>query len=249
MMGAVSPAFRALLPDPARPVEDLEDWYAAAGPLVRAGFVQSCDGAVSVGGRSDPLSGPADKAVFRALRAVSDAVLVGAGTVRAEDYGPVRLGPAGLRWRAAAGRAEPPPLVVVTRSCALEPTARCFSGDVRTLVVTCGAAPSAAREGLAEVADVLVAGEDDVDLPAMLRALAGRGLAHVLCEGGPALLTDLLAAGLVDELCLTVSPQLVGGAPALLTRGLPARVGLSTVHLLEADGALLWRLAVAHSAA
>lgn len=249
-MAAALPTVRALLPAPGGEVEVLEDWYRVdAGPQVRAGFVHSVDGVVAVDGRSDPLSGPVDKAVFHALRAVSDAVLVGAGTVRREDYGPVRVRPSGAAWRAAHGLDAAPPLVVVSRRCDLSPAARCFTGAVRTVVVTCAAAPAAARSALADVADVVVAGDATVDLPGMVRVLGQRGLAHLLCEGGPSLFTDLLTAGLVDELCLTTSPLLVGGAGGLVTRVLPAPLPLSTVHVLEGGGMLLWRLAVGAAAA
>src|SRR5687767_2076767 len=131
---------RPLLPHDAPSDRALEDWYdAPAAPLLRAGFVLSTDGGIALDGSSLPLSGPADKAVFNALRAVSDAVVVGAGTVRREDYGPVLLRASGRQWRAASGRSGLPPLVVVSRRLDLDPRARAFGGDVRTVVVTCAA--------------------------------------------------------------------------------------------------------------
>ena len=233
---------RPLLPADAPAGRSLEDWYdAPPAPLLRAGFVLSTDGGIAADGSSLPLSGPADKAVFQALRATSDAVVVGAGTVRREDYGPVRLRESGRAWRASHDREGLPPLVVVSRSLDLDPAARCFGGDVRTVVLTCAAAPARARDRLAEVADVLVAGDEAVDLPAGLGALRERGLVRLLCEGGPALLTDLLRAGLVDELCLTSTPVLLGNAPRL-TGELPAHVPLRLLHLLDAgDGVLFAR--------
>ncbi len=238
--------WRVLLPEPGPLVGPLEDWYdPGPGPSLRAGLVLSADGATSVEGRSDPLSGPADKDVFRALRTVADGVVVGAGTVRAENYGPVRIRPEGSAWRAARGLAETPPLVVVSARCDLQESARCFGGTTRTVVATCAGAPAEDRERLSRVAEVVVCGEERVDLPALLGVLHGRGLTRLLCEGGPALLTDLVAAGLVDELCLTVSPVLVGGGPALLTRTLGAPVTVTTRHLLAGPGGeLLWRLGV-----
>lgn len=237
---------RPLLPAdaPARPA--LEDWYdAPPAPLLRAGFVLSTDGGIAWDGSSLPLSGPADQAVFQALRATSDAVVVGAGTVRREDYGPVRLRPEGRGWREEHGRAGLPPLVVVSRRLDLDPGARCFSADgPRTLLVTCSSAPADARSRLAEVADVVVAGDDEVDLGAALDQLRERGLARLLCEGGPALLTDLLVAGLVDELCVTTTPLLLGDAPRL-TGALPGPVRLGLVHLLDAgEGVLFARYVV-----
>jgi riboflavin-specific deaminase-like protein len=236
---------RPLLPADGPPAQDLEDWYdAPPAPRLRAGFVLSTDGGVASGGSSTPLSGPADKAVFQALRAVSDAVVVGAGTARREGYGPVRLRESGRAWRQEHGRSGLPPLVVVSHRLDLDPGARCFAADPRTVIVTCAAAPSRARGALAEVADVVVAGDDDVDLAAAVAALGERGLVRLLCEGGPALLTDLLRAGLVDELCLTMTPLLLGDAPRL-TGPLAAALPLQLVHLLDAgDGVLFARYRV-----
>ena len=231
-------ALRLLLPEP-RPLRDDEllDLYAPE-PGVRAGFVLSTDGAVAAGGSSRPLQSPADLLSFTTLRAVSDAVLVGAGTARSEDYGPVRPRPGGRAWRAARGLPEAPPLVLVSRSLALDPGARCFDGPA--VVVTCAAAPGQDR-----FPDVLVAGEEEVDLADAVRQLAARGLTRLLCEGGPQLLTALLRAGLVDELCLTLSPLLVGGAPGLVTEALGAPLPLALEHLVDAaDGVLLARYSV-----
>jgi riboflavin-specific deaminase-like protein len=231
---------RPLLPADAPAERALEDWYdAPPEPLLRAGFVLSTDGGIAADGSSLPLSGPADKAVFHALRATSDAVVVGAGTVRREDYGPVLLRRSGRAWRAAHGREGLPPLVVVSGRLDLDPAARVFTGDVRTIVVTCAAAPPAARARLEQVADVLVAGDATVDVADAVEQLRARGLQRLLCEGGPTLLTDLLRAGLVDELCLTSTPVLLGDAPRL-TGPLPRRLPLELVHLLDADDGVLF---------
>jgi riboflavin biosynthesis pyrimidine reductase len=230
---------RLLLPD-ARPLapDDLLDLYdPGEQPRVRAGFVVSTDGAIAYDGTSRTLQSPADEAVFHALRAVADAVLVGAGTARTEGYGPVRPREAGRAWRRRTGRDPQVPLVLVSRSLDLDPEARCFAGP--TVVVTCGAAPAARR---ARFPDVVVAGDETVDLPLALEQLAERGLTRLLCEGGPQLLTALLDADLVDELCLTSAPLLVGSGPALLTRGQrpPRRLHLRSL-VDGGDGVLLAR--------
>ena len=93
--------------------EDLYDLYDDVGPHLRADFVASLDGAIAVEGRSAGLGSPADKASFHALRAVCDAVVVGAGTLRMENYGPVRFSEAATRWREAHGRTPEVPVVVV----------------------------------------------------------------------------------------------------------------------------------------
>jgi riboflavin biosynthesis pyrimidine reductase len=240
---------RLLLPQ-ARPLAwpDLLDLYGADDDgALRAGFVLSADGGAAVGGGSRGLQTPADQAVFAALRAVSDAVVVGAGTARAEGYRPVGVRPEGRQWRAAHGRAPSPTLVLVSRSLALDPGDRCFAGPA--VVVTCAAADPVRRAALAEVADVVVAGDDDVDLPAAVARLRERGLHRLVCEGGPALLTSLLAADLVDELCLTTAAVLLGTAPTLLVAPLPAPRALRLVHLVDGgDGSLLTRWAVSRAA-
>ena len=233
---------RLLLPEQ-RPLQDLLELYDPGGaPCLRAGFVLSTDGGAAWDGGSSGLQTPADAAAFSALRAVADAVVVGAGTARAEGYGPVRHRPAGSAWRLAHGLA-PAPLVLVSRSLDLDPTDRAFSGDVRPVVLTCATArPTAA---LREAADVVVAGDDRVDLHAGVAALHDRGLVRLLCEGGPSLLTALLLAGLVDELCLTLTPLLVGTAPTMLTEPLRERVRLELAHLVDGgDGTLLARYLV-----
>jgi len=237
---------RLLLPEQrALAVGDLLDLYdPGEGPSLRAGFVLSTDGAISLDGGSRALQTAADQAVFHALRAVTDAVLVGAGTVRQEGYGPVRPRADGRAFRAARGLPAAPPLVVVSRSLDLDPADRAFQGDTRAVVVTCEAAPVTAARSLSAVADVVVAGTEQVDLALALRRLRDRGLVRLLCEGGPRLLSDLLAAGLVDELCLTLTPLLVGGAPGLLAGPLPAPRRLELRHLVDGDDALLARYAV-----
>ena len=231
---------RLLLPESrALAADDLLDLYDPGdAPSVRAGFVLSTDGGIAHDGTSRGLQTPPDESVFHALRAVADAVLVGAGTARSEDYGTVRPRPGGAAWRARRGLPPQPPLVLVSRSLDLDASARCFAGPA--VVVTCAAAPGRDR-----FPDVVVAGEQEVDLADALRQLAARGLTRVLCEGGPQLLTAALAAGLVDELCLTHTPLLLGAPPPLLTAPLEPPVGLDLAHLVDGgDGVLLgrWRV-------
>ncbi len=186
-----------------------------AQPWVRANRVASVDGAATLSGRSGGLSGDADKLLFAVLRGLADVVLVGAGTARAEGYGPARPGAAGGLWPALrAGRAAAPPIAVLTRRLDLDLTSALLTGPAagaRTIVITSAAAPAGLRKAAAAVADVIVAGDDRVDLRAAVAALADRGHRRLLTEGGPRLLGDLAGAGLLDELCLTVSPLLAGG--------------------------------------
>jgi 5-amino-6-(5-phosphoribosylamino)uracil reductase len=216
--------------------EDLFDLYDLPGPHLRAGFVASVDGVVAIDGRSGPLGSPADKAAFRALRTVSDAVVVGAGTARAEDYGPVRHSEAAAGWRAAHGRDAITPIVVVSRHGHLDPTARLLAGPVVLAV----------PEGVDVDVDVDVIRTTD---PLALRqCLHERGWQRLLCEGGPTLLTSLLQAGAVDELCLTTAPTTIGSGPRMLTDTTTSRFELRSL-VVDDPGVLLARWSVVPSGA
>jgi 5-amino-6-(5-phosphoribosylamino)uracil reductase len=216
--------------------DDLLDLYDEPGPYLRAGFVASLDGAIAVEGRAKGLQYPADLAVFRALRAVCDAVVVGAGTVRTEDYGPVKLRAEAKAWREANGRPRDIPLVVVSRTGGLG-SGRVLEGPV-IVARPASAGGAAVPEGVEEI---------PAEPAEMVAALHERGLTRLLCEGGPTLLTTLLDAGVVDELCLTTSPMLVGEGPRLV--GALARpVDLALTHLVHDDpGVLLGRWSVVRS--
>ncbi|HLH84999.1 MAG TPA: pyrimidine reductase family protein [Trebonia sp.] len=214
-----------------------------AGHWLRANMVASADGAAFLDGRSGGLSSEADRRLFGVLRALADVILVGAGTARAEGYGPAkrRASLAGLR----EGRTPTPPIALVSRTLGLDLTAPLFTGappDARTIVITCASSPAAARAEVARAADVIVAGDLTVDLGAAVAALRERGLGRVLCEGGPHLLGQVAAAGLLDELCLSVSPLLGGPGAPRITAGspFPARP-MTLAHVLAEDGFLFCR--------
>jgi riboflavin biosynthesis pyrimidine reductase len=190
--------------------------YPAAGthpePWLRANMVVSADGAASLAGRSGGLSSGADRLVFSVLRSLADVILVGAGTARTERYRP-----AAERniWAALRdGRAATPPIAVVTREIGLDPDGPLLTGAPprsRTIVLTTAAAPAARQAAAARHAEVIVAGQDRLTPAAIIGALAARGYRRVLTEGGPRLLSQIAAAGLLDDLCLTISPVLEGG--------------------------------------
>jgi riboflavin-specific deaminase-like protein len=216
-----------------------------SAPHVRVNFISSIDGASSSGGLSGALGVPADKRVFDLLRRLCDVVLVGAGTVRAEGYGPMVMDSEQVAWRRNAGLADHPVFAIVSGRLDLDPKSRIFTeAPVRAIVVTTSASSTEKRAALAEVADVIVCGDETLDAAAVIAALAVRGLPQVHCEGGPSLFGALSAAGAVDELCLTLSPALVGGdATRILTGGLPddAPLKLSLAHVLRSSDALLLR--------
>jgi len=217
---------------------------------VRGNMIASVDGAIAIDGRSGGLSGVADRLVFWVLRSLADVILVGAGTARQEQYGQVRLGDIWSQLR--AGRPSAPPVAVVTRNMNLPLEGRLF-GDgsgaerpARTIVLTTRLVPEHRLRAAARVADVIVAGDREVSAAAAIDALAQRGYRSILAEGGPGLLGELSAAGLLDELCLTVSPVLEGGrSPArVLTAPAgahPRPAELRLAALLEDDGFLFAR--------
>jgi len=214
-------------------------------PWVRANFVSSIDGAVTVDGVSAGLGTPADKRVFGVLRELADVVVVGAGTARNENYGGVRTGPASAARRERAGLAAVPPIAVVTAGARLDPESRLFTDTtVPPIVLTSAAADARRLQRLRDAgADVEIVAEREVGGPDLVAALARRGLLRVLCEGGPALFGTLIADGVVDELCLTTSPYLVGGSAGRIAVS-PAAVptAMTLKHLVaDSDGTLLAR--------
>lgn len=239
---------RQLFPDPRDEVDPYEAYRPPAGPLVRVNMVLSADGTVQDrDGKAGGLSGAADQNLFRVLRAQADAILVGAGTVRVEGYGPHRLRRDLADRRAADGRSAPATVVVVSNSLELPTGAPLFTeARVPTIVATSLAAPAERRRAIeAAGGRVLTAGDAAVDMAHLLSVLrVEHGLQHILCEGGPTLNASLFAPGLVDELCLTLSPRLVGAAGLQVVGGLPVPAELRVEHVLEEDGELFLRYAV-----
>lgn len=236
--------------------DDLAQLYAFPpqldAPWVRANFVSSIDGAATSGNLSEGLGTPADKAVFLLLRELADVIVVGAGTARAENYGGARTDPGRRRAfheRGIGGHPDgaPPPIAVVTASAVLEPDARLLTDTrVPPLIITTTAAPADRKQRLADAgAEVIEAGDIAVTPHGLLRALRARGLLRVLTEGGPQLFGELLTADVVDELCLTTAPLLVGGAARRISLSAHEfRTRMTRAHvLLDDDGTILTRWA------
>ena len=231
---------RRLYPDPADEV-DVADAYAHQRGVVRVNMVASADGAATLDGRSGGLSSAADKALFLALRTYADVILVGASTVRLENYGPAKPKPAVQERRQADGLDPIPPIAIVTASLDLDPAARFFTeAVVRPIVFTIDDADPDRRAALTAVADVVSAGVGRVDLGTAMDLLAERGLTRVLSEGGPALLGELVAAGRLDELALTIAPVVAGGHSKRITDGPPVDppTSMQLVHVLEEEQSL-----------
>jgi riboflavin biosynthesis pyrimidine reductase len=228
-----------LWPQPADNLTDDELVTDLDTAVVRVNFVSSIDGAATRDGRSGGLSGPADKRLFELLRRVADVVVVGAGTVRDEGYGPMRVSDASAAWRESNGRPPHPVFAIVTGELDLDPASPIFTkAPVRPIVLTTEHATGAAR--FADVADVVIAGTTRVDPSTAVAALHERGLRHVLCEGGPTLFGSVIADDAFDELCVTITPSLeAGDARRISTGDAPPRdMRLATV-LRSGDTLLL----------
>lgn len=219
--------------------DDLAAHYAFGdGPWLRANFVETLDGAgTGHDHRTDTINTPPDNRVFALNRRLCDAVLVGAGTVRAEGYRRIEK----VDRRAAA-------LVIVSNSGRLPETIDRGSEDSGLAVLVTRAAADA--EHLAHARDVLgdesvwLVGEDSVDLGAAIARMRAAGWDHILAEGGPTLFADLLADDLVDDVALTFVPTIVGADLTRITHGGDLEVTLERRHLIDADGTLLglWRV-------
>ncbi|TFC30037.1 pyrimidine reductase family protein [Cryobacterium sp. MDB1-18-2] len=218
----------------------IEDRTAAR---LRVNFIASLDGAATHDGLSGGLNNADDKLVFDTLRTLTDVILVGAGTVRAEGYGGIRLDAAVEAWRVAHGLPPQPRIAVVSGRLDLEAGHPLFTdAATRPIVITHAGSPADKRADLEAVADVLVCGAATIDLPLALRELAARGLRQVLCEGGPSLFGALLTADAVDELCLSLSPVLEAGTSGRIAHSAaaasrPMRLG----HVLTAGDMLFLR--------
>ncbi len=244
------PTLEVLLPAGTPPLEpdDAETRLAELHaeprlPWVRANMVATLDGAATgADGRSGSINGEADARVFHLLRALADVVVVGAGTVRAEGYRAPRTPDRFLPGRRARGQADHPALAIVTAH-----------GDVPDVVLrdepgpwvfTVGDAPHLDRLREHVPPRRLVVHDGAVDLERLVTTLAAAGLPRLLSEGGPTLLGDLLAAGVVDELCLTWSPTIVGGRAGRVVSHagwLTPPPAARPAHLLHRDGVLLGR--------
>ncbi|MFJ8079981.1 pyrimidine reductase family protein [Streptomyces sp. NPDC096205] len=225
--------------------------YPRTGPegpevWLRANMVSTLDGAAQHDGRSQPISTATDMRIFGTLRALADVVVVGAETVRQEGYRPARVRAEFAAAREAAGQAPAPAIAVVTAGLDLDFSLPLFTSPaVPTLILT-GAAAAPDRRAAAEKAgaQVVIAGDGvGVDPVRAVRELAGLGHTRLLTEGGPRLLGQLIASGVLDELCLTVSPMLTAGDAQRIAGGPSVTVPrhFELVSLLEEAGFLFSR--------
>ena len=214
-------------------------------PYVVLDMVASADGKAALEGRTKGLSGPADRQVFHHLRTQADAVMVGAGTLRAERYGRMVRDPPLREKRRREGLAPDPLACLVSGRLDL-PHDLPLLADPASRVVVLTASSASLPDAAAGVEYLRGAGRV-LDLGPLVGRLRDEfGVRSILCEGGPTLNSSLLREGLVDELFLTVSPMLVGGDAITIVagEGLPAPVGLELISLLESGSHLFLRLRV-----
>lgn len=234
---------------------DLAYPWPVEAPWIRANMVMTVDGRAQAGdGLTDGISSPQDKRVFGHLRAGSDAILVGAGTVRSEGYHAVRPKPGWQERREGEGRLPAPVLAIVSGSLDFDVASDPFTapaaedGVQRPVILTTTAADPERRHALSALADVIICGETQVEPHAIVGALVDRGLTRILCEGGPSLLGELIAADAIDELDLTLSPLLLlQRTGSLLDTIRPQPRHLRLAHVIEAGSTLMLRYLVERS--
>ncbi|MGV9785409.1 dihydrofolate reductase family protein [Nocardia farcinica] len=191
-----------------------------SGPWIRLNFVVSVDGAIATGDTSAGLTTPLDQKVLHLLRDLADVVLVGASTIRAEDYIGIRVSEAGRAYREARGMAPVPPIAVVSGRADIHPESRLLTKtQVPPIILTTAAAPAPAKRDLESAgATVIEAGEETVSSAAIVATLTDLGLHHIDCEGGPTLAGQLATDGVLNELCVTTAPVVIAGPASRLTR-------------------------------
>lgn len=243
---------RSLYPEPAEAV-DVSRAYALPGdgmPHLRVNMVSSADGAAAVDGRVGALSGGADQHLLHELRALTDVLLVGAGTVRAEGYGPIELSDEQKRRRVASGQSPTPRLAILTSRLDVDFCSSAFTEAAQPpLLLTTELAEPDRCSAAGSVAEVVIAGERRIELRAAVQALSQRGLPRVLSEGGPHVLAQLFTDDLVDELCLAVAPVITCGDEVRTTAGpaLPRLAAMRLASVLERDDFLFLRYTVSRT--
>ena len=218
--------------------------YPAGRPWVRFNFISSLDGSATFQGVSAPLGNDGDRRLFGLIRRLCDAIVVGAGTVRAEGYAGPLISDEDRRWRTAHGLAPDPALTLISGSLGIDPDGDLFKhSPVRPIIFTTAAAQAGRVKALSAVADVVIRGEEEVDVRSCAHWLGERELGRILCEGGPRVFGSFIAEDSVDELCLSLSPLLTGGQGSRIatgSEGAPLR-DLALASLLESDSALYGR--------
>lgn len=220
-------------------------------PYLMLNMASTADGRARIGGRSGPIGGRADRELFHELRAVVDGVMVGASTLRVERYNRIVDDPQRRARRLQRGLAEEPFACVVSASLELPSDLPLLMDPGARVLLLTGSQATTLEQAVAPVQYVRAGSGGTVDLPAALQQLRREhGIEVLLCEGGPHLNGQLLAAGLVDELHLCYSPRLAGESAAerhlAIVAGveLVPTVELELLSVLESDSYLFLRYRV-----
>ncbi len=212
------------------------------GPWTRAMMLTTLNGAIAgADGLSGSISSPTDRLIFAETRRLADAILVGAGTIRAERYNPMRAKPEHQQARADAGLQPAPVVAIVSRSLDLPWQDGLFHESWQQPIVLTDRhdpASPALRQARANADVIEVPG---VDAAAMITALRDRGLNRIVCEGGPALLTHLVEADLIDEYAITVAPVLSGSGYGIVDGPLAATKRLQLAQVISVEGFIFTR--------
>ncbi|MFI4991385.1 MAG: RibD family protein [Solirubrobacterales bacterium] len=224
-------------------------------PYLVLNMASTLDGRASIDGRSGAIGNRADRELFHALRGGVDAVMAGAGTVRVERYGRIVANESVRRARVERGLSAEPLACIVSGRLAL-PLDMPLLGEPDTRVVIVTSSAASLPDTAAQVEYIRASHDGALDLPAAMRELRERfGVQTLLCEGGPHLNAQLLLAGLVDELFLSLAPKLAGGEDGtgealriLAGASFAAPVELELLGALENESHLFLRYAVCSSA-
>lgn len=232
-----------LLPGPIAP-DDLVNLYPwpDSRRWVRAMMVTTLDGAIAgADGRSRSISSVTDRAVFAAVRRMSDVVLIGAGTFRAERYRPMTARVEDAAARAAQGLAPAPVVAIVTDSVDLPWEEPIFGeSTIRPIVVTSDAADRTRLETAARHAELIVLPGPTIAFARLFACLADRGLRRIVCEGGARLLAAISAEGLLDEVDLSIAPLMTSGGQVVTGSASPVPQHFSLAHVMTGDDGFLF---------
>ena len=213
------------------PVDIAAAYAWPEGSWTRAMMITTLDGAIAgTDGLSGSISSSTDRLIFAEVRRLADAILVGAGTIRAERYNPMKARPEYQEDRAAAGLQTAPVVVIVSRGLDLPWQDPLFHESAQQPIVITGAHESSSNELKRAQAHADVQQIPDLDARTIIGAMHVRGLSRIVCEGGPTLLTQMAAADLIDEYDITLAPILAGNGHGIIDGPLGE---IKRLHLLQ----------------
>ena len=217
---------------------DIAPAYAwPEGAWTRAMMLTTLDGAIAgADGLSGSISSATDRLIFSEVRRLADAVLVGAGTIRAERYNPMKARPEYQAARTAAGMKSAPVVVIVSRSLDLPWQDPLFHESAQQPIVLTGAHDPSSSELKRAHAHADVQQIPDLEASTIIGAVHARGLSRIVCEGGPTLLTQMAAADLIDEYDITLAPILAGNGHGIVDGPLGEIPRLHLAQAITDDG-------------